>query len=64
MGVEFTWRVDGLDEELGRSTVTAGQRVSNNPYNYKPLLVNTEVRSCKYPTPVTHFGNVQAHAGT
>lgn len=49
VGVEFTWRVDRLDEELGRSTVTAGQRVSNNPCNYKPLLVNTEVRSCKYP---------------
>lgn len=61
MGVEFTRRVDRLDEELGRSTVTAGQRVSNNPCNYKPLLVNTEVRR---PTPVTHFGNVQAHAGT
>lgn len=44
MGVEFTWRVDRLDEELSRSTVTAGQRVSNNPCNYKPISDTTEVR--------------------
>lgn len=35
MGVELAGRVDGFDEDVGRSAMTAGQGMSNSAYQKK-----------------------------